>query len=129
MTSAVTNSSGQASTILTLGNKVGSYTVTAALAGLSGSPITFVATATGGTPATLILASGNNQVATVMSALPEPLVVTVTDGEGNPAPGVGVTFAIASTPAGATGQKLSVTNASTDADGQASTALTLGDRK
>gem|GEM_PF-2838273 len=42
---AVTNSDGQASTTLTLGNKGGTYLVTASSAGLVGSPLTFTAIA------------------------------------------------------------------------------------
>ncbi|HTP80323.1 MAG TPA: Ig-like domain-containing protein, partial [Bacteroidota bacterium] len=45
---AVSDSSGHARTILMLGNKIGSYSVTATRAGLSGSPVTFTATATVG---------------------------------------------------------------------------------
>jgi hypothetical protein len=49
VTSAKTDTNGRASTILTLGNKAGAYTVTATTAGLTASPITFTATATGTT--------------------------------------------------------------------------------
>ncbi len=45
-TSAITNSAGQASTILRLGNRAGQYVVRASSVGLSGSPVTFIATAT-----------------------------------------------------------------------------------
>ncbi len=69
--------------------------------------------------------SGDSASALVNSTLP-PFVVTITDAYGNPIQGVSVTFAIASTPTGATGQNLSTTNATTNASGQASTALTLG---
>jgi hypothetical protein len=41
-----TNSSGQASTVMTMGNKAGTYKVTAASSGLIGSPVTFTATGT-----------------------------------------------------------------------------------
>lgn len=43
--SAITNASGQASVKLTLGHVAGANTVTATVAGLTGSPITFAATA------------------------------------------------------------------------------------
>ena len=45
-----TDVNGQASTVLTLGDKVGAYTVTASSAGLTGSPVTFNATATAPPP-------------------------------------------------------------------------------
>ncbi|MCX6902659.1 MAG: cytochrome c biogenesis protein ResB, partial [Verrucomicrobia bacterium] len=43
-TSTTTAANGQASSILTLGNLAGAYTVTATSAGLAGSPVTFTAT-------------------------------------------------------------------------------------
>ncbi len=46
VTNATTGANGQATSVLTLGNKVGTYTVTATATGLSGSPLTFTATAT-----------------------------------------------------------------------------------
>ncbi len=128
VTSTTTNASGQASTVLTLGNKVGTYTVTAISAGLSGSPITFTATATAGPPTTINLTSGNNQSETITKALANPFVVAVMDVGGNPFQGASVTFAIASVPSGATGQTLSVTSTTTNASGQASTVLTLGNK-
>ncbi len=45
-TSIITNSNGLASVNLTLGKHAGSYTVTATSAGLTGSPLSFTATAT-----------------------------------------------------------------------------------
>ncbi|MEK9136774.1 MAG: Ig-like domain-containing protein, partial [Bacteroidota bacterium] len=54
--SASTNIDGQASTVLSFGNKIGTYTVTATLPALSGSQVTFVARAIPPTyPATLSL--------------------------------------------------------------------------
>jgi hypothetical protein len=50
-TSTTTAANGQASTILTLGNKAGTYTVTPTSGTLSGSPVTFTATATTNTGA------------------------------------------------------------------------------
>ena len=46
-TSATTGTNGQASSTFTSGNTLGSYTITATVAGLTGSPATFTATATG----------------------------------------------------------------------------------
>jgi len=83
-TSATTDSSGQASSTLTLGTKAGTYTVTATSGTLSGSPVTFTATGTAGAAATIALTSGNNQSGTVGTALGSPFVVTVTDANGNP---------------------------------------------
>lgn len=46
VTTDTTDTFGTASTVLTLGNKAGTYTVTATSAGVTGSPLTFTATAT-----------------------------------------------------------------------------------
>jgi autotransporter-associated beta strand protein len=230
-TSTTTAANGQASSTLTLGNSTGAYTVTATSSGLTGSPVTFTATATGklavtsvnggtnpiagtpfsvvvqaqnasGTPVnvgantvvtlsrlagtgtlggtltgtilagsnsvtisgvtytkaesgvvvtatrtsgdtltaansaaftvnagaatTLALTSGNNQSGIIGGALASPFVVTAADAYGNLVSGVTVTFAIATTPGGATGQVLSATSTTTAANGQASSVLTLG---
>ena len=124
--SATTDASGQAQTTLTLGNTAGQYQVTATSEGLSGSPITFSSTAV--TPSTLTKVSGDSQSKTVTLTLTDPLVVKLV-GAGNVAiPNETVTFAISSVPTGATSQVLSVTSATTDVNGQAQTAFTLGDK-
>jgi 5-hydroxyisourate hydrolase-like protein (transthyretin family) len=104
--------------------------------GVFGSPGTFptssfqnsnyfrdvVFTADSGTVSSaLSLFSGNNQTAAVGTALPQPLVVQVRDGQGNPQAGVSVGFSVI-----AGNGTLSSTTATTDANGRASTALTLG---
>jgi hypothetical protein len=73
------------------------------------------------TLATISATSGGGQSTTVASAFANPLVATVTDQNGNPVPGVTVTFA-------APGSGASVTfpngaTATTDANGQASVAV------
>ena len=79
-----------------------------------------------GAAAAMALTSGNNQSGSRWAALASPLVVTVSDANGNPVTGTSVTFALGTVPAGATGQVLSTTSATTAANGQASTTLTLG---
>jgi len=79
-----------------------------------------------GPAAALALTSGNNQSGLALATLASPLVATVTDTGGNPVGGTSVTFAIAAVPGSATGQWLSITNATTLANGQASSTLTLG---
>ena len=128
VTNAVTNASGQASTVLTLGDKVGGYTVTATSLGLSGSPVSFSATATTGAATAIAMVSGNGQSALILSTLSAPLVVQVSDGSGNPVAGVAVNFGITGVPAGATGESLSVTTATTDGGGRAQTSLTVGNK-
>ncbi len=65
--------------------------------------------------------SGDNQAGTAGSALPNPLVVKVTDSIGNPQAGITVNFTVASG-----GGAVSPTSAVTGTNGQASTVLTLG---
>ncbi len=66
--------------------------------------------------------SGNNQTERVGSTLPEPLVVKVTDLLNNPIPSVRITFAPYDDPLGSA----TPVNATTDTDGLASCAFTLG---
>ena len=90
----------------------------------AGNSATFTVNA--GAATTLALISGNSQSSGVGTALANPFVVIVTDANGNPVSGRSVTFAIATVPVGATGQLLSITNATTAANGQASSTMTLG---
>jgi adhesin/invasin len=118
---ATTDASGLASTTLTLGSIAGPNTVTANAPGLSGSPITFMATGLAGAATQIALVSGNGQSAQVGAPLSSPLVVKVADANGNPVSGISVRFAVT-----AGGGSLSVANATTDASGLASSGLTLG---
>lgn len=78
-------------------------------------------------PATnLELLSGDGQYAAVGQALPEPLVVRVTDACGNPAPGVAVRFWLESGPSGVQGYQFSEPVAYTDGEGAASTTFAFG---
>jgi hypothetical protein len=128
---ATTDANGLAATVLTLGNKVGDYIVRASANGLAGSPIQFKATATqagAGAPVLIALTSGNNQRAPILTALPEPVVVTVTDATGRGVPGVPVEFAFTSLPTNATGQALSSTVVVTDELGRAQNTVRLGNK-
>jgi len=72
--------------------------------------------------ATLIQAlAGMDQSGQVGSALPEPLIVSVTDDAGNGAPGVTVTWSVI-----AGGGSVSPVTSVTDESGRASTTFTLG---
>ena len=102
--------------------RAGSYRLAASAGGLTGitGPAFDVATASA---ARLAVASGGGQSGPGGSALPQPIVVQVTDAFGNPVVGAGTTvnFAV-STGGGTVTPSASVTNAS----GRASTSWKLG---
>jgi hypothetical protein len=70
---------------------------------------------------TITKASGDNQSGAAGSALPNPLVAQVKDSNGNPLSGVTVNFLVTNG-----GGSVSPTSAVTNANGLASTVLTLG---
>lgn len=105
----------------TLGTAAGAGTVTATAAGLP--PVVFSATATRGAPAAMTVVSAPPETGTVGAALAPPLLVRVADANGNPVPAVAVTFTVL-----AGGGTLGTPAAATDANGRASTTLTLGRR-
>jgi alpha-tubulin suppressor-like RCC1 family protein len=72
-------------------------------------------------PAALVVVSGDDQLGAVAAALPQPLVVRVNDTDGQPLPGVSVTWA-ADPGSGA----VSPATAVTDAGGIARTTWTVG---
>ncbi|HKE90278.1 MAG TPA: Ig-like domain-containing protein, partial [Gemmatimonadales bacterium] len=72
----------------------GTQTATAAVGGLSGSPVTFTATANPGNPAQLVKQAGDGQSATVNTSVAVAPSVSVKDAYGNAESGVNVTFTI-----------------------------------
>lgn len=70
--------------------------------------------------------SGNNQVGTVNTLLPQALQVKVVDPYNNPISSEGVNFVIGSRPPNATSFSLGNNSDTTDSNGLASTTLTLG---
>ena len=117
-TTDTTDADGRAAATLTLGSQPGPNTVKATVAELE--PVTF--TATGLTvPQSLTQISGDEQKGPAGAALPEPFVVEVRDQNGTPFAGATVTFTVT-----AGEGTLSATTATTDANGRASTILTLG---
>lgn len=115
-----TGADGQAATFRTLGPSAGTQGATASVEGLDGSPVSFTQTATAGNAASLVLVSGNNQTANAGTALPNPLVVRLTDAGGNPTPGAAVSWVV-----GQGGGNITP-NGNTDANGVASAVFTLG---
>ena len=116
-TTGTTGASGQSESTLTLGSDPGTNTVEVSVEGIS-EPVTFTAEAL---PPTLTSTSGNNQIAAVGTALANPFVVKVRDGNGTPLAGVTVTFVVRTG-----GGTLSTGTTTTDASGQADSTLRLG---
>jgi hypothetical protein len=120
---AVTDNQGFAQTVLTAGGSAGAVQVSASGTNLSGSPVQFAATVTGGGgpgPAdTIVIISGDNQTAPNGTALTNPLVVEVRDQAGVPVPGVTVSWSAVQ---GSAAPSSSIT----DGAGRAQTVWTLG---
>jgi hypothetical protein len=114
-----TNGSGVASSNYTLSTTPGVYTITAASKGYASA--IFTVTATGSAPATIAIASGNNQSGVVTSSLKSPLKVKVKDAADNGVAGISVTFSD-----GGAGGVVSPATATTDSGGFASTTYTTG---
>ncbi len=101
---ATTGTNGIAAvTSWTMGTVVGANTLTATSAGLTGSPLTFTATATVGAALQIAISSGDGQSATVNQAVATAPAVLVTDQFGNPVSGAAVTFAVTVGGGGLTG--------------------------
>ena len=118
-TTATTNANGRARSALTLGSDLGTNTVTATVAGLD--PVTFTATAVEETPHSLTKVSGDGQQGQAGEQLAKPLVVSVLDQNGAAFAGASITFSVT-----AGMGTLSATTATTNANGHATTRLTLG---
>lgn len=116
---STSNADGLASVNAQLGPAAGDNTFTATASGLSGSPVTFHATAKAA--ANLVVVSGDGQTGTAGAMLAQPLVVMVTDGYGNPVTGINVNW---TAPSG--GGSITPAMGSTGADGKASAMATLG---
>jgi hypothetical protein len=115
---SITDANGRATTRWTLPSAVGSYSVSAVFSGLPA--VTFTGTATADLPTTIELVSGNTQSAPVGGALPNPLVVRVTDANDNPVANVGVIWAAVG------GGTVSEATTATNASGLAQVTRTLG---
>jgi hypothetical protein len=121
-----TDSSGRAQATLILGGSVGvdNNVVTVQGSGLSGSPITFTASASAGAAHSISIKSGDKQTGTVGEPLPQPLIVVARDRYGNPSPDSGVKFEVIA--GGGSIEDKSSVSVMTDSSGEASVTLTLG---
>ncbi|MGH8029965.1 MAG: autotransporter outer membrane beta-barrel domain-containing protein, partial [Arenimonas sp.] len=110
-----TDATGQALTVFNLGPTPGAQTVSASVPG--GASVTFTATAT--IARTLVLVSGDAQLAAAGATLPSPLVVHAQD-DGVDAVDVGIDWSLV------TGTASIAASGPTDAAGLASASVTLG---
>ena len=105
-----------------LGTTPGAQTLIASASGLTGSPITFSATAVAPIPATMTPFAGNNQTARPGRPIATLPSVRITDAAGIPVPGYVVTFVVVTGGGTITGAE-----ATTNADGIATVgSWTLG---
>lgn len=98
----------------------GPNAVTAAAAGLAGSPLTFTATGEVGPAAVLTKHSGDNLIGLVGTTLGTPHVARVTDAVGNGVAGVAVSWTVTG------GGSVAPTTTISDSDGFAHATRTLG---
>ena len=115
--SAITNSTGTATTVYTLPQTAGTYTLTATAPGYTTA--SFIEIAVAGPAAVISAISGSSQSGTVGTVLPLPLVVLAKDSFGNKVSGASVTFS------DSYGGTFAPNPATTGSNGQASTAFTL----
>ena len=119
--SSTTGSDGQAATSWVLGSSRGPQTATASSGQLSGSPVTFTATAVAGSASRLVRVSGDDQSGAPGQELGQPLVVRLVDKDGNGVPGRAVSWVI-----GIGGGSVGSASTTTDDDGESETRWTLG---
>jgi hypothetical protein len=122
---ALTNSSGEASSVWVLGPQLGQQRVEAHLVadGEVPAPLTFSAEAVAAAPDTLRGASPLSRAGRRGAELSEPLVVRVADRFGNPVSGAVVTWAVT-----AGDGELGLQASETGADGTTAVSWELGDR-
>jgi hypothetical protein len=121
---AHTDSAGEAHAFWRLGSDagVGNNRVEVTSGGVVGS-VTAVASAHAGPASTIVISSGDNQVAQTGGVAPLPLIVRVTDGQ-NPVGDVPVTFTVLNGDGQVNGEPATVVT--TDPAGAAAVTFTLG---
>jgi adhesin/invasin len=120
-TATTTDAQGRSSVSRTLGPASGTQTTLASSEDLAGSPVVFTHIVTAGSPSGVSVVSGNEQFGAPGTTLPDPLVVAVVDGAGNPVVGAAVTWVVTGG-----GGSLDPATGTTDGNGRASTVWTLG---
>ncbi|NOY79201.1 MAG: T9SS type A sorting domain-containing protein [Calditrichaeota bacterium] len=118
----ITDANGLVKGYLTLGDTATVNEVQVVCPVIPNQTVTFTATALPDNPVAIHYVSGNNQSGSGGQALANPFVVRVVDQYGNPVPNYPVTFVITQ----GDGSLSNSQPVSTDANGLASTILTLG---
>jgi hypothetical protein len=120
-----TDAAGRASARFLLGGRAGAgnQQVTATAVGFAGAA-EFRSSATTGAPDKILAIAGDPQRGVAGEALPHPLTALVVDARGNALAGVAVTFSVARGGGHLGGQ--ANRTVTTDEDGRAAAALTLG---
>ena len=116
---ATTDGAGIVKARWTLGTAAGAQTAAASAEGVADAP--FAALALAAAPAAVTIVSGDDQEVVVGEALPEPLVVRVTDRYANPTPDVAIAWAVTTG-----GGSIAPDGATTDDVGRASARWTIG---
>lgn len=116
---SLTDASGMAQAVWTLGSAIGAATATATA---QGTAVTaqFTTTVHAGAPAQFANVTGNSQSGVVGSALSTPLSAVLADRYGNPEGGVPVTWSVAG------GGSIAAASTSTSTQGAATATFTLG---
>jgi hypothetical protein len=113
----VTDANGYATTSYTLPKVLGTYTITASAGHL---PVTFTETAVHGPMTAVVIKSGWNQSAPLLTPFPSPVIAKARDAYGDGIPGITVNF---SSNGGGT---FSANPVTTDSNGLASVNYTTG---
>jgi plastocyanin len=116
--SSTTNANGRASVTLTAGMDEETIQVTASVDGVASAPV-FSEVAV--EPSSIAATDGDNQMARIDQPLANPLEVTVRASDNGPVPGATVDWQVT-----ANDGTLSTASSTTDANGEATTMLTLG---
>jgi filamentous hemagglutinin family protein len=125
---AITDANGNATIALKANTKSGSFTAQGNVNGLTDTA-EFALTNLADSPTTITTSSGSNQVAVINTNFANTLVATVTDQYGNRVPNSTVTFTVPTTGASGTFAANTTASAITDANGNATIALTANDQE
>lgn len=120
------STTGRAAAAFVLGDRAGSYIITAHCGVMPDTQFAFIATH--GQPQHVAVAGGQNQSKPISQTLDSLFIARVIDRANNPIPNDTVRFGVVETPSGAASYFLSRTVVTTDSQGLATTSFTLGQK-